>query len=201
MPEEAGQRRIVLAKQRIERSLAVTGCAFSRGVIRAVQGDLPAAAEQRERKQGAGDTAADNRRIALLATGSCKPGRAGGDIQRPGHFTDQHFAFAAEPFTFLHGKACFLQAATDKTGGGKGGQRAARSGQAGHCPEQLRCPHIRIFRRCETIKKPGVDLLIQRIIELVGQRVDIPEPQIQRDASVIQQQTMAASDRQRPLRL
>jgi hypothetical protein len=28
--EEAGQRRIVLAKQRIERALAVTGCAFSR---------------------------------------------------------------------------------------------------------------------------------------------------------------------------
>lgn len=42
---------------------------------------------------------------------------------------------------------------------------------------------------------------IKRIIELVGQLINIAKPQVQRDPALVQQQTMAARDGQRPLRL
>jgi hypothetical protein len=50
-----------------------------------------------------------------------------------------------------------------------------------------------IFRRGKAVKKPGVHLLIQRIIELSGQLIDIAKPQIQRHPPAVQQQTMAAA--------
>ncbi len=117
------------------------------------------------------------------------------------HLAGQHLPFAAEAFGFTQGEPGFLQAAADKTGGGKSGQRPAGTRQARHGIEQILGPHVGIFRRGKAVEKPGVHLLIQRIIQLSGQLVDIAKPQIERDPSAVEQQTMASGEGRRPLRL
>ena len=137
----------------------------------------------------------------MFRTAAGKPRRARGDLQRLKHFTGEHFALAAKTFALLHAEAGFLQPATHKTGGGEGRQGAAGSGQSGHRRKQLRCPHVRVFCGGKAVEKPGIYLPIKRIIELVGQLINIAKPQVQRDPTLVQQQTMAARDGQRPLRL
>ncbi len=46
------------------------------------------------------------------------------------------------------------------------------------------------FRRGKAVKKPGVHLLVQRIIQLPGQLIDIAKPQIERHPPAVEQQTM-----------
>ena len=106
------------------------------------------------------------------------------------HHAAQHFTLAPEAFAFLHSETGVLQAPTDKTCGGEGCQRAARTGQSGHGVKQRRRPHIGIFCRRETVEEPGVDLLVQGFIQLTGEVVNIAEPQIQRNPTFIQQQSM-----------
>ena len=62
-------------------------------------------------------------------------------------------------------------------------------------------PHVRILGGGKTIEEPCVHFLVHRIIKLIGQIIDVAEPQIQRDAPAVQQQTMATAEVRRPLRL
>ncbi len=117
------------------------------------------------------------------------------------HSADQHVTLAAETFGLLHGKARLLQPAADKACRGEGGERRARARQSRHRVKQMLAPHIRVFGGSKTVKEPCVHLLIHRIIKLVGQIVDVAQPEVQRDASTIQDQAMAAADVGRPLRL
>ena len=117
------------------------------------------------------------------------------------HLAGQHLPLAAEAFAFTHGKAGLLQAAADKPCGGKGGQRPAGPRQTCHGIEQILGPHVGIFGRGKAVKKPGVHLLVQRIIQLPGQLIDIAKPQIERHPPAVEQQTMAPAEGRRPLRL
>ncbi len=117
------------------------------------------------------------------------------------HHPNEHFALAAKAFGFLHGEARILQTTAHKPGTGKSGERRPRARQAGHRGKQLRTPHIRVFGRRKPVEEPGINLLVERIIELVSQFVDITEPDIEGHSPAVQQKTMAARDRQWPLGL
>lgn len=174
--------------------------AGGRFIVRAVQCDVGAAPQQRQRGEGAGNAAADQRDILRCTRGRpMEPRRRVGRrraVRR--QRADQHFALLAEAFGSFHRKARLLQAAAYKTGGGKGGEAAARPGEARHGGEQLLAPHIGVFRRSEAVEEPGVDLIIDAVVEARQQRVDIAEPQVERYAALRQQQAVAAGQRLRP---
>ena len=132
--------------------------------------------EKGEREQGAGDPSANDRHVARCAGAARKPGRLSGDLQRLLHPADQHVALAAKAFGLLHGKARLLQPTADKARRGEGGKRCARARQPRHRVKQMLAPHFRVFGGSKTVQEPRVDLLIHRIIEPVGQVVDVAEP-------------------------
>jgi hypothetical protein len=188
--EEAGQRRIVLAKQRIERAWRLP--------------DAPSAgassAQYKVTCQPRRSSASESRALAIpppiiaASRAGCRCGqtRARGDIQRPRHFAGQHFALAAEPFVF-----CMVKPASCRPRRTKPAEVKVASVPPGRARRAIAlnrsgstCPD---FSPGQTVKKPGVHLLIQRIIELVVSVIDIAKPQIQRDPPAIQQQTMAAA--------
>lgn len=123
------------------------------------------------------------------------------NVQRLFHPADQHVALAAKALGLLHGKARFLQASADKACRGEGGKRCARAGQSRHRAKQMLAPHVRILGGGEAVKEPRVHRLIHRIIERIGQLIDVAKPQVKGYAPAIQNQTMAAADVGRPLRL
>ena len=132
--------------------------------------------EKRERQQGAGDPPADYRHLTGCAGAACKPGGTCGDVQRLLHSADQHVALAAKTFGFLHGKARLLQPAADKACRGEGGKRCARARQPRHRAKQMLAPHVRVFGGGKAVKEPRVHRLIHRIIERIGQVIDVAKP-------------------------
>ena len=129
-----------------------------------------------EGEQGAGNAAADNRRFTGGAGSTGKPRGLRGRIQRVFHHPNQHVALAAKTFGFLHGKARFLQPTAHEACRGKGRKRRPRTRQSRHRVEKMLAPHVRIFGGGEAVQEPRIHLLPHRIVELIGEVVDIPEP-------------------------
>ncbi len=111
----------------------------------------------------------------------------------------QHFALAPESFALHHVKPGLNQPAAHKACRGECRERTAGAGEARHRSKQAWRPHFRVFRRRETIQKPGVYLAVMRVIQRIDQFVDIAKPEIERHASAIQHQPLTARQRHRPL--
>ncbi len=190
---------MLAVEQRIKRPLAVAGGAGGRFAICTQQRHLATPLHQRERRHGRGDAAADDH---YLASASCRTGipRDYGLLRLlVGAIPHQHLPLATVALHLLHGKTGGNQAATDKTGTGKGGDGAIGTGEASETIKQLLCPHLRVLGRGETIQIPGIHQPLCPVRHLRQHILDVAKPEIEANAATRKMQAVATGDRQRPL--
>ncbi|MNX91285.1 hypothetical protein D3C86_1233590 [compost metagenome] len=181
-------------KLEIQHALGIARRFLCQRIVALQQADVPTPRSQAGSRRATGQAGADHQRptFAGQRCGSGKPGFGNGGCQgvfRPAEEgAAQDLPFVADAWRALHLEACGIQQPAHPSGAGEGAQGRARRGQARQLGEQFGGPHVGVFRRGETVEKPGVDLCIQLRQLLQG----IPDQQGQDHSAVVQDKPLEA---------
>ncbi|VVN47714.1 hypothetical protein PS659_06010 [Pseudomonas fluorescens] len=157
------QRRAVCRKFQVEHALRVARSFPGDVVVTLQQCHLPAPCGKAGGAGTTGQAGTDHQCPAFAG----QRGRAGkprlfGERSRglfgpAEELAAQDFPFMADARGAFHLEAGSVEQASHPSGAGKGADGRTGSGQASQFGKQFGGPHVRVFRRSETVEEPGVD--------------------------------------------
>ncbi|MNF54103.1 hypothetical protein D3C84_355220 [compost metagenome] len=172
----------------IEHALRIARGFLCQIIVTLQQADLPAACSEAGRCGATGQSAADHQCAALIdSLGRASKPRLGGhrcgSVPGPGHeLAAQDFPFVADARRAAHLEARGIEQAPYPASAGKGADGRVGCGQARQFGEQFGGPHVRVFRRGETVEEPGVNpgIELRQLFQCIA------DQQRQRDPAVVQ---------------